>query len=47
MMQNVAWKAKNTRWGIVVPSLGSNVTSLRNAWLRPPIRSPVPSNASE
>ena len=28
MMQNVAWKAKNSRCGIVVPSRGSNVDVL-------------------
>ncbi len=32
MMQNVAWKQKKTRWGIVVPSRGSKPTPLRNAW---------------
>jgi hypothetical protein len=47
MMQKVAWNAKKTRCGIVVPSRGSNVTSCRNALFRPPIRSPVPSKASE
>jgi hypothetical protein len=47
MMQNVPWKTKNNRCGIVVPSRGSNVTSFRNAWPRPPMRSPVPSKASE
>ena len=31
MMQNVAWKAMNSRCGIVVPSGGSNVTSLSSA----------------
>ena len=31
MMQNVAWKAKNSRCGIVVPSRGSNATSFRKA----------------
>ena len=29
MMQNVAWKAKNTRCGIVVPSRGAKPTSLQ------------------
>ena len=29
MMQKVAWKAKKTRWGMVVPSRGTNVTSCR------------------
>ncbi len=31
MMQKVAWKAKKTRCGIVVPSRGVNPTSLRKA----------------
>ena len=31
MMQKVAWKAKNSRCGIVWPSSGSNVTSFMNA----------------
>ena len=37
MMQKVAWKAKKTRCGIVVPSRGSKVTSCRATWPRPPI----------
>ena len=41
MMQNVAWKAMNSRCGIVVPSRGSNVTSCRNAWSRPADRDAV------
>ncbi len=47
MTQKVAWKAKKTRCGIVVPSRGSKVTSCSPTWPRPPIRSPVPSKASE
>ena len=47
MMQNVAWKAKKTRCGIVVPSRGAKATSCRKAWSRPPIDAPSPSNASE
>ncbi len=31
MMQNVAWKAKKTRCGIVVPSRGSKPTLLSSA----------------
>ena len=27
MMQNVAWKAKKTRWGMVRPLTGAKVTS--------------------
>ena len=46
-MQNVAWKAMNSRCGIVVPSRGSNATPARPAWSKPPI-SPFPSeNANE
>ncbi len=29
MMQKVAWKTMNTRWGMVVPSRGSKPTSWR------------------
>jgi hypothetical protein len=47
MMQNVVWNAKKTRCGIVVPSRGTKSTPCRNALPSPPIRSPVPSNASE
>ena len=47
MMQNVAWKAKNTRCGIVVPSRGSKPTPLRNAWPSPPTIFASPSKASE
>jgi hypothetical protein len=46
-MQKLAWKAKNTSCGIVVPSRGANVTSCRNAWPNPPTI-PLPSlKASE
>ena len=46
-MQNVAWKAKNSRCGIFVPSRGVKPTSLRNAWPNPPMK-PLPSeNANE
>jgi len=31
MMQNVAWKAKNTRCGIVISPSASKPTPLRNA----------------
>ena len=47
MMQNVAWKAKKTRWGIVVPSRGSKPTPLSRMWSRPPKILAVPSNAIE
>ena len=47
MMQNVAWKAKNTRCGIVPPSRGAKDTSARKAWSRPPTTGLVPSKASE
>ena len=47
MMQNVPWKAKKTRWGIVVPSRGSKPTPPRNAWPRPPMILASPSKASE
>ena len=43
MMQNVAWKAKNSRCGIVPPSRGSKPTSFRNAWSKPPMM-PLPSS---
>ena len=47
MMQKLAWKAKKSRWGIVVPSRGSKVTPCRNAWSSPPMN-PLPgSKASE
>jgi hypothetical protein len=36
MTQKVAWKAMNSRWGIVVPSRGANVTSCRKACSKPP-----------
>ena len=47
MMQKVAWNAKKTRCGIVRPSRGSKPTSCSAKCPRPPIRSPVPSKASE
>ncbi len=48
MMQNVAWKAKNTRCGIVAArSLGSNPTPLSRTWSKPPTILAVPSNAIE
>ena len=47
MMQKVAWNAKNTRWGIVVPSRGSKVTSCSADVAEASDRSPVPSKASE
>ena len=31
MMQKVAWKAMNSRWGMVVPSRGVKSTPLRKA----------------
>jgi hypothetical protein len=47
MMQNVASNAKNSRWGIVVPARGTNVTSRSNANLKPPMKPLPESNASE
>ncbi len=47
MMQKVAWNAKKTSCGIVVPSRGSKATPLRKAWSKPPMNPPVPSKASE
>ena len=47
MMQKVAWKAKKTSWGIVVPSRGAKPTSLMKAWPSPPRILPSPSKASE
>ena len=47
MMQNVAWKAKNSSCGIAVPARGAKATPCRNAWPRPPMK-PLPlANASE
>ena len=48
MMQNVAWKAKKTRCGIVVPSRGSNATSLQERVVEAADEAAAPpSNASE
>jgi hypothetical protein len=47
MMQKVAWKAKKTSSGIVVPSRGAKSTPCMKALPRPPIRLPSPSKASE
>ena len=48
MMQNVAWKAKNSRCGIVVPSRGSKSTSLQERVVEPADDLPSPpSKASE
>ena len=47
MMQNVAWKAKKTRCGIVLPSRGVNVDVLEERVVQAAGEAPVPSNASE
>ena len=47
MMQKVAWKAKKTSSGIVVPSRGAKSTPLRKALPRPPTTAPSPSKAIE
>ena len=46
-MQNVAWKAMNSRCGIFVPSRGSKSTPRSSAWSSPPMIPPLPSKASE
>ena len=46
-MQNVAWKAKNSRCGIVVPSRGSKATPRRNAWSNPPMSALPSEKANE
>ncbi len=43
MMQKVAWKAKNSRCGIVDPSRGAKSTPLRKACPKPPMN-PLPSS---
>ena len=48
MMQNVAWKAKNSRCGIVVPSRGSNADVAEERVVEAADESlPSPSKASE
>ena len=47
MMQNVAWKAMNSRCGIVVPSRGSNATPFSPTWSNPPMIALPGANAIE
>jgi hypothetical protein len=47
MTQKVAWNAKKSRCGIVPPSRGSKVTSLRKACPKPPMISLPSSKANE
>ena len=46
-MQNVAWKAMNSRCGIVVPARGAKSTPLQERVVEPADEPPSPSNASE
>ena len=36
-MQNVAWKAMNSRCGMCVPSRGAKATPLSPMWSKPPM----------
>ena len=45
MMQNVAWKAKNSRCGIFVPSRGVEADVVMKTWSRLPMIAPSPSKA--
>ena len=47
MMQNVAWKAMNSRCGIVCPSRGSKATPESPTWSRPPTMALPGANAIE